>query len=67
MLILSRHTGESIIIGSGKDKIIIKLLSTQGRQSKLGIDAPSRVTIHREEIYKIVRAELEAKEADDNE
>lgn len=55
MLILSRKLGESIIIGKGKNKIVIKLLQTQGRQAKLGIEAPKEVSVHREEIYNLLQ------------
>ena len=49
MLILSRKVGESITIN---DNIRISILEVHGRQTKLGIDAPRHVMVHREEIYK---------------
>ena len=51
MLVLSRKDGEEIRIG---DEIVITILSTNGGQVRVGIDAPSRVTIHREEIYDMI-------------
>ncbi|KMK92580.1 carbon storage regulator CsrA [Rossellomorea marisflavi] len=48
MLVLTRKTGESIQIG---DNIEIKVISIQGDQIKLGIDAPKHIDIHRKEVY----------------
>ena len=49
MLILRRKTGESVTIG---DNIRLTVLDIQGKQIKLGIEAPKSIVIHREEIYK---------------
>jgi len=49
MLILTRQIGESIMIG---DDVIISVLSIQGEQVRIGIDAPGDVPVHREEIYE---------------
>ncbi|MCE3238717.1 MAG: csrA-2 [Gammaproteobacteria bacterium] len=59
MLILTRRIGESIVIG---DDIIIRVLDTGGTV-KLGIEAPPDISIHRQEIYEKIQAELE--ESDD--
>ncbi|WP_347321601.1 carbon storage regulator CsrA [Rossellomorea sp. RS05] len=48
MLVLTRKTGESIQIG---DNIEIKVVSIQGDQIKLAIDAPKHIDIHRKEVY----------------
>ncbi|MEW4223895.1 carbon storage regulator CsrA [Rossellomorea marisflavi] len=48
MLVLTRKTGESIQIG---DNIEIKVVSFQGDQIKLGINAPKHIDIHRKEVY----------------
>jgi len=52
MLILSRHAGESFLIG---DDITVTVLSSQGNQIRLGIDAPKDVPVNREEIYHQLR------------
>jgi len=54
MLILTRKSGEKIAIG---DDIVITVLETRGNQVKLGIEAPSDITIHRQEVYEKVRRE----------
>ncbi|MDZ5711480.1 carbon storage regulator CsrA [Jeotgalibacillus haloalkalitolerans] len=57
MLVLTRKTGEAIRIG---DDIEITVLSVQGDQVKLGIDAPKHVDIHRKEIFLAIQQENEA-------
>lgn len=54
MLILTRKLGESITIG---DSIRVSVLGIRGRQVRLGIDAPSDVVVHREEIYVKIQQE----------
>ncbi len=53
MLILSRRTDESIVIG---DEVTITILSVKGKQVRIGIDAPPNVSVHREEIYKKIQS-----------
>ena len=48
MLVLSRKTGESVMIG---DDIEITLVSTEGSKVRIGIQAPPEVPVHRKEIY----------------
>ncbi len=54
MLILTRRLGESITIG---DNIKVTVLGIYGRQVRLGIDAPLKVVVHREEIYVKIQNE----------
>lgn len=54
MLILTRKLGESITIG---DDIKVTVLGIYGRQVRLGIEAPLRVVVHREEIYVKIQNE----------
>lgn len=54
MLILTRKLGESVTIG---DDIKITILGVRGRQIRLGIIAPQKITIHREEIYFRIQEE----------
>lgn len=58
MLVLSRKTGESIMLG---DDIEIVVLSVDKDTVKLGITAPKSVGIYRKEIYlDIKESNLEA-------
>lgn len=53
MLILTRRLGESIVIG---DNIVVTILNTRGSQVRVGIAAPSEVSVHREEIYNKIKS-----------
>ena len=63
MLILTRHLGETIVIG---DDIHISVLGAKGGQIRLGISAPKDTSVHRLEVYQRIQAEkkegLEEKE-----
>jgi carbon storage regulator len=59
MLVLSRQRDECIIIG---DNIKITIVDIRGDKVRLGIDAPKEVPVHREEVYKAIQQENEAKE-----
>lgn len=54
MLVLSRKPGESVIIG---DEVRITVLSISGKQIRIGIEAPSEIAVHREEIYNKIATE----------
>lgn len=54
MLILTRKLGESINIG---DDIKITVLGIHGRQVRLGVIAPQKVVVHREEVYFKIQEE----------
>jgi len=56
MLVLTRKAGESIVIGS---QIRITVLEMQGRQIRLGIEAPSEIPVHRGEVYERIKEENE--------
>ncbi len=47
MLVLSRKTGQKIVIG---DNITITILQVKGRTVRVGIDAPTDVRVLRSEL-----------------
>ena len=49
MLVLKRHLGETIIID---DNIRITVIGITGSRVRLGITAPSSVTVDREEVLR---------------
>jgi carbon storage regulator len=58
MLILARKPGESIVIDG---RITIKILRLDGDVVKVGIEAPTSIPVHRQEVYdEIQKANLEA-------
>ena len=54
MLILTRNVGEKIIIGNDIE-IIVKAI--RGYQVVIGVNAPENISVHREEIFKRIKAE----------
>ncbi len=48
MLVLSRKLGEKIIIG---DNIVVTVVKVDRNQVRIGIEAPTDIAIHRQEIY----------------
>lgn len=56
MLVLTRHSGEAIMIG---DDVVITVLGIRGNQIRIGIKAPKDVPVHREEIYDRIKKEKE--------
>lgn len=57
MLILTRKLQESIIIG---DDVTLTVLGIVGGHVRIGITAPKKVSVHREEVYeKIQQAKKE--------
>jgi carbon storage regulator len=56
MLVLSRQRDETIMIG---DEIEISIVDIRGDKVRLGITAPSKIAVHRKEVYQAIRAENE--------
>lgn len=56
MLALTRKKGESIIIS---DNIEVVILGVGSEQVKVGITAPSEISIYRKEIYEQIQQQNE--------
>lgn len=52
MLVLTRHEGQKIIIGSGPDKITIMVRAPAKGIVKVGIEAPPHISVWREELFR---------------
>ena len=59
MLILTRRTNEKLIIDND---ITVTVLAVKGKQVRLGITAPQKVSVHREEIQKKINAKKQQAE-----
>lgn len=64
MLVLSRKKNESIRIG---DDITLVVVEIRGDKVRLGIEAPTDVSVHRTEVYDAImrQKELERLRGDD--
>lgn len=56
MLVLSRQRDETIMIG---DEIEITVVDIRGDKVRLGISAPTRIAVHRKEVYEAIKKENE--------
>jgi len=54
MLVLSRRSNESIVIGGD---VVVTILEIRGDQVRLGINAPRTVTVHRQEVHAEIQRE----------
>jgi carbon storage regulator len=63
MLILTRRTGETVMIGN---EVTLTVLGVKGNQVRIGINAPKNVPVHREEIYERIKRELAGGEVNGN-
>lgn len=52
MLILSRKTNESIVIDG---RIVVKNVRVEGEVVEVGVEAPSDVPVHRQEVYNEIQ------------
>jgi len=50
MLVLSRHENEAIVIGG---RIKVTVVEIRGHQIRLGIEAPTDVSVWREELRRL--------------
>lgn len=54
MLILTRKVGESIRIN---ENICVTIVDVDGKNIKIGIEAPKTISIHREEVFLRIKEE----------
>jgi len=62
MLVLGRLKDESIMIG---DDVEITIVDVRGKKVRLGIIAPSKLSVHRKEIYDAIQKERNNNEGKD--
>lgn len=54
MLVLSRKTNQSIMIGDG---IEIRIVDIKGDHVRIGINAPKQVSVYRKEVYDEIKSQ----------
>lgn len=57
MLVLTRKPGQTVMLG---ENIQVKVVSIDGDQVKLGIEAPRSLKIFRKELYEEIQKENKA-------
>jgi carbon storage regulator len=57
MLILSRKVNEKVVIG---EDITVSIIEVRGDQVRIGIDAPKKVKVFRQEVFDAIKAENKA-------
>lgn len=48
MLVLSRAALEAVVVDGN---ITLRILSIEGNQVRIGVEAPKHIEVHREEVY----------------
>lgn len=54
MLVLTRRVGQSVVIGAD---VVVTVVDVRNGQVRIGVDAPRRVQVHREEVFHQIAAE----------
>ena len=55
MLVLSRKVGETVIITAPDGtQIVLMMVEVRGDKCRIGIEAPTSYTIHREEVQNAI-------------
>jgi carbon storage regulator len=57
MLILSRKINEKVVIG---DDISVSIIEIRGDQVRIGIDAPKKIKVFRQEVFDAIKLENKA-------
>jgi len=52
MLVLTRRINESIVINNDVSVLVVEV---RGDRVRLGIEAPRDVSVHRKEVYDVIR------------
>lgn len=50
MLLLTRRSGESVVIMAGDKRIVVQIVAVRGNQIRIGFEAPKDVHILRNEL-----------------
>jgi len=56
MLVITREAGQSLRIG---EEIEVRILEVKGGKVRIGVDAPTHVPVHRNEVYDRIHGQQE--------
>lgn len=54
MIVVQRMKNESLVIN---DEIVLTVIEVRGDKVRLGIEHPTGVTVHRQEVYEALQAQ----------
>jgi carbon storage regulator len=60
MLVLTRQISESIVIGSGPERVVVQVVGVRRGTVQLGVTADRHVPVHREEVWKLLQEQKAA-------
>lgn len=60
MLVLSRKKNESLVIGEPPNQIIVTVVDVRGDKTRLGVDAPREISVHRQEVFDAIHRQQES-------
>jgi len=61
MLVLSRRKNESIVVGDNGE-LVITVIEIRGDKVRIGIQAPTEIPVHRQEVYEAIMREKQKAE-----
>ena len=59
MLVIGRRPQERFVLLTSDGDVWVQVTAIEGRQVKIGIDAPKSVSVHREEIWQAIQDGVE--------
>jgi carbon storage regulator len=62
MLVLGRKLGERIVVPNCD--VTITVVAIEGKIVRLGVEAPATTAVHREEVWRRIRAQANAASAE---
>lgn len=57
MLVLARNEDQQIRIGTSDGEIVVTICRVIGSKVRVGIEAPSKCPVHRQEVWDAIEAE----------
>ena len=57
MLVLSRKCGERVVVSLNGEVVTIEIMKVRGNRVRVGVEAPTHVAVHREEVWSRLATE----------
>jgi len=59
MLVLSRKKDEEIVIGTGDQEVVVRIIDVRGDKVRLGVIADKGIPVHRREVWNQLHSDAE--------